>query len=192
MSHRLDAPRVDLPQRLVGAYDIHRPRHLMVVGETAEADMIESTKDLINDIGMWGYDMSAQTTGTDMLVLTLPYGKGKDDIRRDHPNNLTNGIGLQKGQGNETLFIGPRQRAISTESAIWIGRALCTPHLERVYFLDQSRGRKVSTKIAGLGAVLTVIDNPIDVIRLVNKHDSTEIGYSRVGEIESTLAEAIS
>ena len=127
-----------------------------------------------------------------MLVMTLPYGKGKNRIRAEHPKNLVDGVGLWENT-KEAMFVGSTHRKVSPEGLDWLGRALGSENIERVYYLDLGR-----IGLGGLGLTaletsseLRIIKNVVDVFSFVNKANGAEIPVSEATVTTATNAEAI-
>lgn len=159
-----------VPEAFEGLYRLEGPQTMSIVGEANEANRIESTLQVLSESTMYNARANFHAAGTGMLVLTLPYGGGKGRIKREHPGNIARGAGIQEGQATETMFVGPRLRKISSESAVWLGRALAAPHIERVYYYqphDHDLNNGLLNELSDETDGLRVIRNPFAVFRLV-------------------------
>lgn len=180
---------LEVPGPLRETHRLRPPKELVVYGEASEADeIVRIAQTLVTltrfmDNRVWAGDNG-------LLVLTLPYGKNKTQIRHDHLGKLTHGTGLEEGHTTDALFVGPRRNRVKLEleSAVWLGRALATNSIDNVYYLNEG-----IEQIDGLEdeAKVTRIDHFLDVIKVESISDGTSIPYSMAGVLHAAPTEAI-
>jgi hypothetical protein len=180
---------LSIPADVSKRFELYFPRQIVIAGEADEAETVIEINNRFSS-ALRFHDMSSSVVGsTATLVLTLPTGKGKSEIRKQHPSLLTRGAGLYDGV-TDAMFVGNSRRKIRPESAVWIGRAIASPQIEHVFYLgggaDQIDGLIDDPKV-------DEISDPFDCIRATYK-DGTghEIPLSEaLAQFGTTIGEVI-
>lgn len=182
-----------VPEYLQDSHELRVPGKMVVTGDIHMAESVIRSSKEIQEAGLFVDSFSVHNGGTDMLVMTLPYGRGKNRIRAEHPQKLVEGVGLWEGYTDEAMFVGSTHRRISPEGLVWIGRAIGAENIKRVHYLDLGR-----IGLGGLGSKaleessdLHVITDLVDVFSFINKTNGTEIPVSSAISIEPSGVEAI-
>jgi hypothetical protein len=173
--------QICVPEALVGEYTLRSPQAMVLAGEIQEAPAIMDVYRQLSELTFYKTDSHFHTAGTEMLVRTLPYAVGVKRINAEHPLKLVTGYGLEEGQSTEAMFVGPRHRKISPESAIWLGRALASDHIERTYYYDRFGNGAGIRHIEGLTnskSGLRIVTDPTDVFGLIPVYGGSEIRYT--------------
>lgn len=165
---------LNIPSNIHERFEIRFPRKLVIAGEAPQAVEQNRISNLFRTTLRFT-DMSHHVVGgSDLQVLTLENGKGQRRIRKKHPTRLASGEGLQQYSGvsshispTEAMFVGPRLIAgrLSPESALWIGRALASPHINELYYFG------MDPNIDGLcdDSKFIPISDPFDCIRATRR-----------------------
>ena len=165
---------LSIPPAIYERYEIRYPRNLVIAGETTQAAEQNHISDLFSTTLRFVEMSHSVVGGSGIQVLTLEYGRGKSRIRKEHPTRLASGEGLKEYTGasacatpTEAMFVGPRlfTGRLSPESALWIGRALASPHINELYYFG------MDPKIEGLrdDPKFVPISDPFDCIRATRR-----------------------
>ncbi|MDQ3158955.1 MAG: hypothetical protein M3P98_02360 [bacterium] len=168
-------PRV--PEHLAQTHELRKPKSMFITGDIESSHQIWDIYSDLNETTLFTHNCLFFAS-METLVMTLPYGKGKRRIRQEHPGKLAAGIGLRPEQSTEAMFVGPKLRKVSNEGLVWLGRAMASSHIERVYYLDPSDDAKGLSHVDGLADSpdLRVIHHPLEVFSHVSVEDGSEIG----------------
>ena len=163
-----------IPEVMHELYEIRYPRNLVIAGETSQAVEQNHISNLFSTTLRFAEMSHSVVGGSGILVLTLEYGRGKSRIRKEHPARLASGEGLKAYTGasafathTEAMFVGPRlfTSRLSPEAALWIGRALASPHINELYYLG------MDPKMDGLrdDPKFIPVSDPFDCIRATRR-----------------------
>ena len=187
MSHLGVRGSLEMPETFNSTHHIEGPKKMVIVGEATEARTVTEVNKFLGDLALWREDIWFHAAGTELFALALPYvnPRAATRITDEQPKRLAQGYGLQVSQATEALFVSPNIGKIRPESILWLGRAIGARHVERVYFLDPSGECEAINHIDGLAEELEVIQNPVDVFRLVSNDGVSEIRYSDAHKVAS-------
>ncbi len=170
----------EVPTFLRETHELRTPSRIFVTGDIGSASDVYNVHQELRELFTFS-DTSSVAMTNEMLVMTLPYGRGKSRIRRDHPRQLVEGRGLG-GDTTDAMFVGSRVRRVSREGLIWIGRALGSEQIQNIFYLDLGRvglgglGLDVPTGFDGL----KIINNLNGIFSYVNKVTGDETPYDSV------------
>lgn len=184
---------LEMPEYLKGSFSIHRPKSMVVTGESKMHKRVDFILELLSERVFYNSESYFHEGEFNLKFLAMPHGLSgsRRSVIKEHPSNLAKGAGLQKGQATEAMFVGNSRNKLKPESYIWLGRALASEHIEKTYYLDLSDSvdkvldtDKTTLEESGL----EIINNPLDVFRIVNTQNGEEIPYTRALELTRTEA----